>query len=98
MPKWNKRSGERTRKDVFGRLFKNKRYTFSVVARQLFMWGTIMCWTFIIQPPATVGSGKSSQSYNIVMMIFRLSHYALLIRFIKRGHKHFYFACGQLSS
>lgn len=85
---------------VFGRLLKNKRYVFSVVAQAFYVGAQIMCWTFIIQYAERLGLSKSdAQSYNIAaMIIFLLSRVicTFLLRYVSGNKLLFYFACGAI--
>jgi FHS family L-fucose permease-like MFS transporter len=87
-------------KAVFGRLLKNKRYTFSVIAQAFYVGAQIMCWTFIIQYAERLGLSKSeAQSYNIVaMVIFLFSRIicTYLLKFISGNRLLFVFACGAI--
>ena len=87
-------------KGVFGRLFKNKRYTFSVVAQAFYVGAQIMCWTFIIQYAERLGLSKAeAQSYNIAAMVIFLCSRIIctyLLRFISGNRLLFIFACGAI--
>lgn len=84
---------------TFGRLLKNRRYRFGVVAQAFYVGAQIMCWTFIIQyAEATMGMpSETAQGYNIVaMVIFVSSRFicTLLLKFIDPGQLLFRLAIG----
>lgn len=84
-----------TIKEIFKRLWCNKRYRYGVIAQFFYVGVQIMCWTFIIQYGTRVfmGEGMSeldaevlSQKYNILaMIIFCISRFICtwLMKFIK---------------
>jgi FHS family L-fucose permease-like MFS transporter len=73
---------------VFGRLFKNKRYVFSVIAQAFYVGVQIMVWTFIIQYAENeLGMSKvKAQDYNMIAMITFVSFRFIctfLLKYIK---------------
>jgi len=60
--------------DIFGRLFKNKKYREGVIAQVFYVGAQIMCWTFIIHYADNLGIPKATaQNYNIIAMVIFLS-------------------------
>jgi len=73
---------------TFGRLFKNKRYMWSVAAQTFYVGVQIMVWTFIIQyAEAELGMSKAdAQGYNMIAMgIFVTSRFVctFLLKYFK---------------
>ncbi len=73
---------------TFTRLFKNRRYLFSVLAQAFYVGVQIMVWTFIIQyAEAELGMSKAdAQGYNMIAMgIFVCSRFVCtyLLKYIK---------------
>ena len=57
----------------FSRLWKNKKYSFGVLAQVFYVAAQIMVWTFIIQYADNLGINKATaQNYNIMAMIMFL--------------------------
>ena len=86
-------------KATFGRLFKNKRYIWSVVAQAFYVGVQIMVWTFIIQYAETeLGMSKANaQGYNMIAMgIFVTSRFicTFLLKYFKPSRLLFTLAIG----
>ena len=84
-------------------LWKNKRYTFGVVAQMFYVAAQIMVWTFIIQYADNLGINKAmAQNYNIVaMLLFLCGRFVttMLMRYYKSGALLTFFAiCATLAS
>ena len=85
-------------KDMFRRLFKNKRYREGVIAQVFYVAAQIMTWTFIIQYADRLGIDKAdAQLYNMgAMAMFILSRFisTALMKYLKSSVMLTIFAVG----
>ena len=84
--------------ETMGRLWKNARYCWGVLAQILYVASQIMVWTFIIQYAENLGFNKATaQNYNIVAMMMFLCFRFLgtyLMKYISPSRLLAYFGIG----
>lgn len=101
LPK-TEQTGQVNAKESFGRLFKNKKYLWGVVAQMFYVAAQIMCWTFVVQYGEHLGLTKAAaQRYNIIAMaLFISSRFisTLLMKYVNSAKLLAIFAIGGMLS